>query len=145
MAAPAINVAWGTPHSVALPVQRPSEYWKEVGTVGELCVRQSFLWNDYLYVLSRSAATFKLHTQLTPLIERRWRWDGHVIQEIHHFPFLFFYSVDNKVRKKAKIRNRYNQAPYLTKDTNGKVTTSQYWHHKRKPRGQLFPRLPHFS
>ena len=29
------------------------------------------------------------------------------------------------VRKRAKIRNRYNQATHLTKDTNGKVTTSQ--------------------
>ena len=25
----------------------------------------------------------------------------------------------------AKIRNRYNQAPHLTQDTNGKTTTSQ--------------------
>ena len=30
-----------------------------------------------------------------------------------------------KVRKGAKIRNRYNQAPHLTHYTNGKVTTSQ--------------------
>ena len=30
-----------------------------------------------------------------------------------------------KVRKREKIRNRYNQAPHLTQDTNGKVTTSQ--------------------
>ena len=30
-----------------------------------------------------------------------------------------------KVRKRAKIRKRYNQAPHLTQDTNGKVTTSQ--------------------
>ena len=30
-----------------------------------------------------------------------------------------------KVRKRAKIRNRYNQAPHLTQDTDGKVTTSQ--------------------
>ena len=29
------------------------------------------------------------------------------------------------VSKRAKIRNRYNQAPHLTQDTNGKVTTSQ--------------------
>ena len=29
------------------------------------------------------------------------------------------------MRKKAKIRNRYNQAPHLIQDTNGKVTTSQ--------------------
>ena len=30
-----------------------------------------------------------------------------------------------KVRKRAKIRNRYNQAPHLTQDTKRKVTTSQ--------------------
>ena len=30
-----------------------------------------------------------------------------------------------KVRKRAKIRNRYNQATHLSQDTNGKVTTSQ--------------------
>ena len=30
-----------------------------------------------------------------------------------------------EVRKRAKIRNRYNQTPHLTQDTNGKVTTSQ--------------------
>ena len=31
----------------------------------------------------------------------------------------------NKVSKCAKIRNRYNQVPHLTQDTNGKVTNSQ--------------------
>ena len=30
-----------------------------------------------------------------------------------------------EVSKDAKIRNRYNQVPYLTQDTNGKVTNSQ--------------------
>ena len=30
-----------------------------------------------------------------------------------------------KVRKRAKTRNRYNKAPHMTQDTNGKVTTSQ--------------------
>ena len=30
-----------------------------------------------------------------------------------------------KVSQGAKIRNRYNQVPHLTKDTNGKVTNSQ--------------------
>ena len=30
-----------------------------------------------------------------------------------------------KVSKGASIRNRYNQVPHLTKDTNGKVTNSQ--------------------
>ena len=31
----------------------------------------------------------------------------------------------DKVRKLAKIRNRYNQVPHLTHDTNGKVTKTQ--------------------
>ena len=31
----------------------------------------------------------------------------------------------NKVRKRAEIRNRYNQAPHLTQDTNGKEITTQ--------------------
>ena len=35
------------------------------------------------------------------------------------------YVSDHKVRKMAKIRNRYNQAPHLAQDYNGKVTTSQ--------------------
>ena len=30
-----------------------------------------------------------------------------------------------KLRKGAKTRNRYNQVPHLTQDTNGKVTNSQ--------------------
>ena len=32
-----------------------------------------------------------------------------------------------KVSKGAKIRNRYNQVPHLTQDTNGKVTNSQLY------------------
>ena len=32
---------------------------------------------------------------------------------------------NNKVRKGAKIRSRYNQVPQPTQDTNGKVTNSQ--------------------
>ena len=32
---------------------------------------------------------------------------------------------DIKISKGAKIRNRYNQVPHLTQDTNGKVTNSQ--------------------
>ena len=30
-----------------------------------------------------------------------------------------------QVSKGAKIRNRYNQVPHLTQDTNGKATNSQ--------------------
>ena len=38
-----------------------------------------------------------------------------------------------KVSKGAKIRNRYNQIPHLTRDTNGKVTVRN---HKQEPGAQ---------
>ena len=34
-------------------------------------------------------------------------------------------ALRRKESKGAKIRNRYNQVPHLTQDTNGKVTNSQ--------------------
>ena len=34
--------------------------------------------------------------------------------------------IRQKVSKGAKIKNRHNQVPHLTQDTNGKVTNSQY-------------------
>ena len=36
-----------------------------------------------------------------------------------------------KVRKRANIRNRYNQAPHLTQDTNEKVTSQVDKHSRR--------------
>ena len=38
---------------------------------------------------------------------------------------IFIFNGSLKVSKGAKIRNRYNQVPHLTQDTNVKVTTSQ--------------------
>ena len=35
------------------------------------------------------------------------------------------FTLSFKVSKGAKIRNRYNQAPHMIQDTNGKVTNSQ--------------------
>ena len=43
----------------------------------------------------------------------------------------------NKVSKVAKIRNRYNQVPHLTQDTNGKVTNSQKTPQTRAKRSAL--------
>ena len=42
-----------------------------------------------------------------------------------YFVHILSLVTDNKVSKGAKIRNRYNQVPHLTQDTNGKVTNSQ--------------------
>ena len=45
---------------------------------------------------------------------------------IHIIFHYFKYSLQLfKVRNRTKIRNRHNQAPHLTQDTNGKMTTSQ--------------------
>ena len=43
----------------------------------------------------------------------------------------------SKVSKDAKIRNRYNQVPHLTQDTNGKVTNSQKTPQTRAKRSAL--------
>ena len=42
-------------------------------------------------------------------------------QEVSHFV-----ADDHKVSKGVKIRNRYNQVPHWTQDTNGQVTNSQF-------------------
>ena len=44
----------------------------------------------------------------------------HDSQEVSPFP-----ADDHIVRKVAKVKNRYNQVPHLTQETNGKVTHSQ--------------------
>ena len=46
-------------------------------------------------------------------------------------------SIFVKVIKVAKIRNRYNQVPHLTQDTNGKVTNSQKTPQTRAKRSAL--------
>ena len=50
--------------------------------------------------------------------------------QIRHVCYKFWQTISLemdicKVSKGPKIRNRYNQVPHLTKDTNGKVTNSQ--------------------
>ena len=50
-----------------------------------------------------------------------------------------------KVSKDAKIRNRYNQVPHLTQDTNGKVTNSQLDTTNESQEVSLFPAGDHKS
>ena len=49
----------------------------------------------------------------------------------------FYFDNMVKVNKSAKIRNRYNQVPHLTQDTNGKVTNSQQTPQTRAKRSAL--------
>ena len=48
-----------------------------------------------------------------------------------------------EVSKGAKIRNRYNQVPHLTQDTNGKVTTSHLDNTNESQEVSLFPAGDH--
>ena len=55
-------------------------------------------------------------------------------------PLLYFLY---KVSKDAKIRNRYNQVPHLTQDTNGKVTSSQLDTTNESQKVSSFPAVDH--
>ena len=59
---------------------------------------------------------------------KMWEW-----QELPPLPLLIPINVSNG----AKIRNRYNQVPHLTQDTNGKVTNSQKTPQTRAKRSAL--------
>ena len=57
---------------------------------------------------------------------------------------LYIESIDQiifsiKVRKTAKIRKQYNQAPHLTQNTTWERDKITIRHHKQEPRGQPFP------
>ena len=54
-----------------------------------------------------------------------------------------FKQMQNKVSKGAKIRNRYNQEPHLTQDTNGKVTNLQLDTTDESQKVSLFPAGDH--
>ena len=49
----------------------------------------------------------------------------------------------DKVSKEVKIRNRYNQVPHLTQDSNGKVTNSQLDTTNESQEVSPFPAVDH--
>ena len=60
--------------------------------------------------------------------------EENVLLDVKYVVFFFFFFLGGgggggglvrKVSKGANIRNRYNQVPHLTQDTNGKVINSQ--------------------
>ena len=65
---------------------------------------------------------------------------GHLMRRqpvISEFKVAISKKCTMKVSKVAKIRNRYNQVPHLTQDTNGKVTNSQKTPQTRAKRSAL--------
>ena len=62
---------------------------------------------------------------------------GSPIPVVEESKFLGILFDRKKVSNGAKIRNRYNQIPHLTQDTNGKVTNSQKTPQTRAKRSAL--------
>ena len=56
---------------------------------------------------------------------------------------VFSHASMVKVRKVAKVRNRYNQVPHLTQDTTWESDKNTIKYHKQEPRGQPFPAGDH--
>ena len=86
-----------------------------------------------------SKFSFKIGDNILETVEK-FKYLGVIFQEKNNFSlncealakcggralgsFISKYTI-SKVSNGAKIRNRYNQVPHLTQDTNGKVTNSQ--------------------
>ena len=64
-------------------------------------------------------------------------------QTLINFEQLKYTFKKDKVSKGAKIRNRYNQVPHPTQDTNGKVTNSQLDTTNESQELSLFPAGDH--
>ena len=59
---------------------------------------------------------------------------------------FFIYTCQDPIESKgAKIRNRYNQVPHRTQDTNGKVTNSQFYTTKESQEVSPFPAGDHMA
>ena len=94
----------------------------------------SLLFNNNISLSYKLAHMWKLDASTQNYL---WSFLGILASVINWYEFftcltdlknLYLHNIapiPTKVRNRAKIRNRYNQAPHLTQDTNGKVTTSQ--------------------
>ena len=89
-------------------------------------------WNSYLKEYRRYAPDMKRGGRTDGLTDRRMEeWTKQLLYASHSS----FWAL--KVSNGAKIRNRYNQVPHLTQDTNGKVTNSQKTPQTRAKRSAL--------
>ena len=89
-------------------------------------------FNDMRWKIIRANNLLQIIHQVT--IEIRFRKS--LAQERFKSNLEFRYQA-KEVSNGAKIRNRYNQVPHLTQDTNGKVTNSQKTPQTRAKRSAL--------
>ena len=80
-----------------------------------------------LNLLNELGKRDKIHVRGLPSILSLFRNEFNKFNNARARMIDSIYHMTNtlKVSKVSKIRNRYNQVPHLTQDTNGKVTNSQ--------------------
>ena len=80
---------------------------------------------DLVYKLKKIVGSNNFSAQFIKIISN-YKKIGYKINVLQQTACLVVNPIDvGKVSKGAKIRNRYNQVPHLTQDTNGKVTNSR--------------------
>ena len=80
-----------------------------------------FFKYKYPYTIKRTYINLIKNIYTYMYISQNYHSLNSCIQNYLHFHYCYI----SEVRKRKRIRNRYNQAPHLTQDTNGKVTTLQ--------------------
>ena len=84
-----------------------------------------FKWNTRTLINKRITYLKKRReTSSFLLYEVCFKWNNRILIN-KHITYFFLKRNIVQVSKGSKIRNRYNQEPHLTHDTNGKVTNSQ--------------------
>ena len=92
------------------------------------CLPMIFVWSVSITHVTMTYVTHAVYLRMTLVCCYIWAatWD-----------FQQCDMCDQQSNKVAKIRNRYNQVPHLTQDTNGKVTNSQKTPQTRAKRSAL--------
>ena len=109
------------------------KYINKIELVQHRAVR--YIFNDYNFTSSVSSMLNQL--ALPTLEKRRKNASLSMFYKINHGLVRIKFPDYIKISKVAKIRNRYNQVPHLTQDTNGKVTNSQKTPQTRAKRSAL--------
>ena len=85
-------------------------------------------------------SVFSMDHEIRHLINLFTLYKSSIEHNIELLVIPFYHLIE--VSKVAKIRNRYNQVPHLTQDTNGKVTNSQKTPQTRAKRSALSQPFP---
>ena len=114
----------------------PLEPSRSLRLRSQLWQRRTLIWKtqpEHRQTASQPDRQTDRQTDNSNVYQRHMPFEWISFFTLNVFHTLFWINVS----KGAKIRNRYNQAPHLTQDTNGKVTNSQQTPQTRAKRPAL--------